>query len=130
MADRKPEFGPQADLFEYELPGGWQVLAGKTDRDNDILSIKLARSGDWWFHVRGMSGSHVLLRAQDDLEPDRETLAAAAAVAAWHSKARSGGQVPVSCTRAQYVTKPRGSKRGTVQIRKERVLKVKPALPR
>ena len=51
----------------------------------------------------------------------------AAAIAAYHSKAREGGVVPVSCTRARYVTKPRGAKAGTVQIRKEVVLKVRPA---
>jgi predicted ribosome quality control (RQC) complex YloA/Tae2 family protein len=104
------------------------VLAGKTDADNDRLSIKLARPRDWWFHVRGMPGSHVLLRVGDE-EPSREVLEAAAAVAAWHSKARSGGVVAVSGTLAQFVTKPRGAPRGTVNIRKERVFKVRPAIP-
>jgi len=116
-------------LYEYRLPGGWQVLAGRTEADNDRLSLKLACANDWWFHVRGMSGSHVVLRARDDDEPGRETLRAAAAIAAYHSKARRGGTVPVSCTRAKYVTKPRGAKDGTVQIRKETVLKVRPGIP-
>lgn len=119
----------QAGLFVYELPGGWTVFAGKTDADNERLSIKLARPGDWWFHVRSMPGSHVILRGPEGEEADRELLEAAAAVAAWHSKARGGGTVPVSATRAQYVSKARGAPRGTVHIRKERVLKVRPALP-
>lgn len=118
-----------ARLHRYELPGGWEVLAGASDRDNERLSLKIARPADHWFHVRGMSGSHVVLRARDGLSADRQTLEAAAAVAAWHSKARGGGVVPVSCTLARYVTKPRGAKSGTVEIRKERVLKVRPALP-
>ncbi|MCB1163447.1 MAG: NFACT RNA binding domain-containing protein [Candidatus Krumholzibacteriia bacterium] len=117
-----------ANLYVYTLPGGWTVLAGKTDADNDRLSIKLARPRDWWFHVRGMPGSHVLLRVEDE-EPPREILDAAAAVAAWHSKARTGGTVAVSGTLAQFVTKPRGAPRGTVNIRKERVFKVRPAIP-
>ena len=117
-----------ANLYVYTLPGGWTVLAGKTDADNDRLSIKLARPRDWWFHVRGMPGSHVLLRVEDE-EPPREILEAAAAVAAWHSKARTGGTVAVSGTLAQFVTKPRGAPRGTVNIRKERVFKVRPAIP-
>jgi len=116
-------------LYEYELDGGWTVLAGRTEADNDRLSIKLARPNDWWFHVRGMSGSHVLLRSREDLEPDKETLKRAAAVAAYHSKARQGGVVAVSCTRARFVTKTRGAKAGTVHIRKESVLKVRPAIP-
>jgi predicted ribosome quality control (RQC) complex YloA/Tae2 family protein len=126
---REPERGPQTRLHEYELPGGWMVLAGRTDQDNDRLSLKLARPDDWWFHVRGTPGSHVLLRARPKLEPDRDTLRAAAAVAAWHSRLRESRQVAVSCTRARYVTKPRGAPPGTVQIRKEIVLKVRPGLP-
>ncbi|MBW1646332.1 MAG: fibronectin-binding domain-containing protein, partial [Deltaproteobacteria bacterium] len=59
----------------------------------------------------------------------RQLLRQAAAIAAWHSKARQGGTVAVSCTKAKYVGKPRGAKPGTVQIRRETVLKVKPALP-
>jgi len=119
--------GPR--LYEYRLPGDWTVLAGRSDTDNDKLSIKLAAPNDWWFHVRGVPGSHVLLRAMPDREPDRSTLRLAAAIAAYHSKARNAGIVPVACTRGRYVTKPRGAKPGTVYIRKETILKVRPALP-
>jgi predicted ribosome quality control (RQC) complex YloA/Tae2 family protein len=115
--------------FEYALPGGWTVQAGRTDADNERLSLKVARPDDWWFHVRGMPGSHVILQGPPGAEPDRETLKAAAAVAAYHSKARNAGEVSVSCTQARHVTKPRGAKVGTVQIRKETVLKVRPAIP-
>jgi predicted ribosome quality control (RQC) complex YloA/Tae2 family protein len=115
-------------VFEYRLPGDWIVLAGKTEVDNDRLSLKVAKPDDWWFHVRGMPGSHVILRAKADAEPDRETLKQAAAIAAYHSKARNGGVVAVSCTRARYVSKPRGAQPGTVTIRKETVLKVRPVI--
>ncbi len=104
-------------LYIYELPGGWTVLAGRTDADNERLSIKLADPRDWWFHVHGMSGSHVLLkyRPEHTVEPGPETLKAAAAIAAFHSKARNGGVVPVSCTRACNVSKPRGAPRARYQ---------------
>ena len=118
-----------ADLFVYELEEGWTIYAGKTDADNERLSVKLAGPKDWWFHVRGMPGSHVILRGPDGEEATREQIEAAAAVAAYHSKARSGGTVPVSATRGQYVSKARGAPRGTVQIRKEKVIKVRPGLP-
>jgi predicted ribosome quality control (RQC) complex YloA/Tae2 family protein len=120
---RRPRF------YEYVLPGNWVVLAGRTDADNDYLSTVAAEPRDWWFHVRGEAGSHVILRAKPDQDPDRKTLKGAAAVAAYHSKARSGGAVAVSTTRAQYVAKRPGSKPGTVHIRRESVLMVKPALP-
>jgi predicted ribosome quality control (RQC) complex YloA/Tae2 family protein len=104
-------------------------MAGKTDADNDRLSLNVAGPGDWWFHVRGVPGSHVILKRVGGREPDRRTLEQAAAIAAYHSKARAGGVVAVSGTLARYVTKPRGAKPGSVRIRKERVFKVRPALP-
>jgi predicted ribosome quality control (RQC) complex YloA/Tae2 family protein len=114
-------------LIEYSLSGRWTVLVGRTGADNDYLSLKLAQPDDWWFHVRGVPGGHAILKAIPGEEPDRETLKRAAAIAAYHSKARKAGLVAVSCTRARYVTKPRDAKAGTVRIRKEIVLKVRPA---
>ncbi len=116
-------------LHRHVLPGGWEVLAGRTDQDNERLSLKLANPNDYWFHVRGMPGSHVILRVEVGSEPDKATLKAAAAVAAYYSKARAGGVVAVSCTRAKFVSKPRRAKPGTVSIRRETVLKVRPGLP-
>ena len=106
-------------------------MAGHSDTDNDRLSLKTAKPYEWWFHVSGMPGSHVILRAPDGVKssPDKDMLKQAAAVAAWHSKARSGGVVAVTATLAKFVSKPRGAKPGTVTIRKETVFKVRPALP-
>jgi len=119
----------QPDCWTYELPGGFEVLAGKTDADNDLLSLKTAKANDLWFHVHGMPGSHVILRHPDGDKPDSTTVKAAAAIAAWHSKARNAGTVPVSCTEAKHVGKPRGAKPGSVSIKREKTIKVHPALP-
>ncbi|MBN2705698.1 MAG: DUF814 domain-containing protein [Deltaproteobacteria bacterium] len=118
-------------VYEYCLAEGWKILAGKKDVDNDILSLKVARPEDWWFHVRGMPGSHVILQApaNNSADPGKERLHQAAAVAAWHSKARMGGVVAVTCCKAKFVGKPRGAKPGTVTVRKEILLKVRPGLP-
>ena len=116
-------------VWTYTLPGNWTVMAGKTDADNDRLSLKVADPDDWWFHVRGMSGSHVILKSKPGEVPDRETRKKAAAIAAYHSKARAGGVTAVSFTQVRFVTKPKGAKQGTVNIRKASVLKVRPALP-
>lgn len=117
------------NIIKYRLSGDWTVLAGKTDTDNDYLSLKAANPNDYWFHVRGMPGSHVILRARDGEEPDKSVLKEAAAIAAHHSKAKNGGVTAVSCTMAKYVSKPRGAKPGTVTIKKESVLKVRPGIP-
>ncbi|MBW1988789.1 MAG: DUF814 domain-containing protein [Deltaproteobacteria bacterium] len=121
--------GERARYHIYELAGGWKVLAGRTDADNDRLSIREARGNDWWFHVRGMPGSHVVLKAREGEEPPKDVLKQAAAIAAYHSKARRGGVTAVSCTRARFVSKPAGARPGTVSIKKETVIKVRPALP-
>jgi predicted ribosome quality control (RQC) complex YloA/Tae2 family protein len=123
--DRPPPALP-AGILEYELPDGWQVYAGKTDAANDYVSVRLTRPRDRWFHVRGMPGGHVVLRVPDGREPDRATVERAAGIAAYHSKARAGGVVPVSMAEGRFVSKPRGAKPGLVELRKETVVKVRP----
>ena len=118
---------PPAGVLEYELPDGWLAYAGKTDAANEYVSLKLAGQRDRWFHVRGMPGGHVVLRVPAGREPDRATLERAAGLAAYHSKARTGGVVAVSMTEGRHVSKPRGAKPGTVEIRHEAVVKVRPA---
>lgn len=123
---------PAQDLppvWRYIVDEEWEVLAGKTDAANDRLSLKIASARDWWFHVAGQPGSHVILRVPQGSEPGKDVLKQAASIAAWHSKARNGGVVPVSATLAVNVSKPRGAKPGTVTIRKEIKLKVRPGLP-
>jgi predicted ribosome quality control (RQC) complex YloA/Tae2 family protein len=120
LGDAKPR------ILSYELPGGWMVFAGASDADNDYLSTELAQPNDWWFHADKVPGSHVILRARADAEPSRETLKQAAAVAAYHSKARNASVVAVHYSRARHVSKPRGVKTGTVNVLRGRVLKVRP----
>ena len=122
---------PTVSFWKYDLGGGWEAWAGKTAEDNDLLSLRVAAPEDFWFHICGMPGSHVLLKAvSDDAgEPTRELREKAAAVAAYHSKARNAGNVSVSCTRAKFVGKPKGAHAGLVEIRQETNLKVKPSIP-
>jgi predicted ribosome quality control (RQC) complex YloA/Tae2 family protein len=120
------EGGTPSGVQRYRLPGEWEVLVGRTAVANDYLSLKLARPADLWFHIRGMPGSHVVLRVPQGLTPDRGTRELAAAIAAYHSKARAGGSVAVSCTEARHVSKPPRAKPGTVTIRNESVLQVHP----
>ena len=119
----------QPECWKYDLEGGYEALAGKTDTDNDVLSLKLAAPGDLWFHVRGLPGSHVILRHPEGQQPDRAAIKQAASIAAWHSKARNAGIVPVCYTEARHVGKPRGAKPGSVTIKREKIVKVRPAVP-
>ena len=87
----------------------------------------MARPDDWWFHVRGMPGSHVILRGPPGADPDRETLHRAAAIAAYHSKARDAGGGGGLWHPRPGRQQAQGAKAGTVQIRHEKVFKVRPA---
>lgn len=119
----------QPDFWKYDLPDGFEALAGKTDADNDLLSLRVANANDLWFHVRGLPGSHVVLRHPDGNKPDTAIIRQAASIAAWHSKARNAGLVPVCYTEARHVGKPRGAKPGSVSVKREKLIKVRPARP-
>lgn len=129
---RKPYEPPQPKVWIYDCGDGWQVLAGKTDEDNDILSMQTARPYELWFHVHSVPGSHVILRAPescDEYLPTREKIETAAAVAAYHSKARNAGTTPVDYCQACHVSKERGAVPGQVMIRQSKIIKVRPAVP-
>jgi len=121
-----PPSDPDAGIWQgrsvarvAESPDGMIVLVGKTARDNDILSLKLAAPRDFWFHVAGESGSHVVVRNPDNLDTlPRETKRFAAGLAAGYSKARRGGKVSVHMARAGEVTKVRGLAPGKVHLRR------------
>lgn len=120
---------PQPKYWTYELCDGWQVFAGKTDFDNDLVSFELALPTDHWFHLSGAPGSHVLLRGPAGEEPTREQLCAAANIAAWHSKARKATRCNVDYCLARYVTKPPRVPAGMVHISHAKTIKAHPELP-
>lgn len=113
----------------FELEGDWMVLVGKSDQDNDYLSLECSRSEDLWFHVDGFPGSHVLLLEVGQQRPPRAVLEKAAGIAAWFSKARKAKRVGVGMARASDVGKRRGAPKGQVTVKKEEILRVTPGLP-
>lgn len=120
----------RARFRTYTVTGGWQVLVGKSNRDNDVLTHKVARPEDLWFHARQAAGSHVVLRkAGTGREPEQAAILEAAAIAAHHSKAGKSGRVAVCYTEAKHVRKPRGGAPGLAIVTREKVVMVKPKLP-
>lgn len=108
---------------------GWEVLVGQSAKDNDRLTFKVAAPQDVWLHVGGGTpGSHVVVRNPDGGEVPRAVVKEAAALAVRHSKAKNaGGKVDVHVCRACDVSKPRGAKAGSVQLRRYDSVKVYPA---
>jgi predicted ribosome quality control (RQC) complex YloA/Tae2 family protein len=111
----------------FVSPDGFVVLVGRTAEDNDVLSLKLASPRDFWLHVSGESGSHVVIRNPDGVDrPPRDTVRFAAGLAAGYSKARHGGQVAVHLATCADVSKPRGLPPGKVQLRRFSTVRVAP----
>lgn len=140
-AGAKPPTTPAAMRGKQDLPAkflpwrfkskdGWDVLIGRSSEANDHLTLHMARPEDYWFHAHGCAGSHVVLRrGKGANEPSRATLEEVASWAAFHSKARMAGKVPVIYTQKKYVRKPRGAKAGTVYVEREKMLMVRPVEP-
>ncbi len=113
--------------FRSVMVDGFEVLIGKGDADNDVLTFKVAAPLDVWMHVASVPGSHVVIRNPDKLsELPREVLERAAQLAAWHSKARDGGKVEVHVCRVADVSKPRGFAPGKVLLRQFKGIRVYP----
>lgn len=114
----------------FDLGEGYEVWVGRNARQNDELTFRYARKYDLWMHARGAPGSHAVLRLPGrTAHPDRRILQQAAAIAAYFSKARGSGLVPVIVAERKYVRKPRGAESGVVALDREDVLLVEPRLP-
>ncbi len=111
--DARPEKGKAQAPLRFVTDAGLELLVGRSNVQNDELTTKLARRTDYWLHTQKVHGSHVILRC-DGLEPDEESLAQAASIAAWYSQGREGGKVPVDYTMVRFVRKPSGALPGKV----------------
>ncbi len=113
----------------FDLGDGYVLYVGKSAANNDELTMKFARPNDLWFHARGASGSHCVLKAPNDDRVPKTVIKAAAAVAAYYSKAKNAKYTPVAYTQKKYVRKPKGANTGAVVMQKEEVIMVEPGLP-
>jgi predicted ribosome quality control (RQC) complex YloA/Tae2 family protein len=91
--------------LELRTVAGSRILIGRTPSENAELSFRIARPDDLWFHARGVPGAHVVLARDDRISPPPQDVQAAAALAAFHSKARSAGAVAVDYTLRKFVRK-------------------------
>eukprot|EP00210_Caulerpa_lentillifera_P004831 g4612.t1 len=129
LKKRPPTSDPKSEGFRlFWSPNEFRILIGRSNKQNDEISKTKGKTGDYWFHARGVPGAHVLLKLDGKgYQPEEEDLYCAARLAAYYSKAREGGKVSVSMTKAENVSKPKGAPPGLVQIVKERALQVRPS---
>ena len=111
---------------EFQSTDGFAILVGRNNRQNDRLTLKTAAKTDVWLHTKDIHGSHVIIRAEG--QPVSETaIRQAAALAAYHSKARESTNVPVDYTLVKNVSKPAGAKPGMVIYVRNKTVYVDPS---
>jgi len=117
----KRSFAPR----EYRSGAGLRILVGRSNTQNDQLTLKKADKRDIWLHAQKTHGSHVIL-CTGGAEPDEQSLLEAAMLAAYYSQAREGSNVAVDYTSVKYVKKPAGARPGMVVYETYRTLYVTP----
>jgi predicted ribosome quality control (RQC) complex YloA/Tae2 family protein len=107
---------------------GFEILVGRGEDDNDVLTFDVAQPEDLWLHVGdGTPGSHVVVRNPQKGALSKSVIERAASLAAWYSKSRNAGRVEVHYCKAAQVSKPRGAKAGLVELEDHSNVRVKPA---
>ena len=115
----------------FPLTDGFEVWVGKHSEANDLLTFKFTKQNDLWFHVRGTSGSHTVLKIPEGFDGiiPKDIITTAAEICAYYSKAKNAKNVPVAYTESKNVNKYRGAKSGSVVVKGEKVVKVTPKTP-
>lgn len=113
----------------YRSSDGYEILVGRTSRDNDQLTLRVAKSSDIWLHAADYPGSHVVLRNPQRTPVPNRTLLEAAQLAAKFSQANndSGAKVAVNYCEKKFVTKPKGFGPGQVRLSAFKTVLIEPA---
>ena len=104
---------PASKPMVFRSSDGFEILVGRNNRQNDLLTCKLAQKQDIWLHTQKIHGSHVIVETNGQ-QPSDETVTEAMMLAAYYSQARGGQNVPVDYTPVKFVKKPAGAKPGMV----------------
>jgi len=111
---RRRREAPTPQPLELPSPGGLRLQVGRNHRQNEWISLRQARRGDLWFHAQECPGSHVVLKGSEG-SPREQDLEAAADLAAYFSRARGNGRVPVVMVAAETLQRIAGAGAGTVR---------------
>ncbi|MBD3369137.1 DUF814 domain-containing protein [Candidatus Fermentibacteria bacterium] len=121
--ESSPSAQTERPLAEVRLAMGWRCFVGRNARENEKLTFGLGKRGDLWLHARGETGGHVLLKRDGKPDnPPRKVLLQAAALAAYSSRKKNTGVVPVDYTEIQKVRRMKGGKPGQVVYSDENTL--------
>lgn len=113
-------------MRRYRSSDGYEVLVGRTARDNDQLTFRVARPNDLWLHAGDYPGSHVIVRNSSRLEIPHRTIIEAAQLAAKFSQASKDAKVAIHYTRRKFLSKPKGAAAGLVRMSSFKTITVEP----
>ena len=113
----------QAKPFLFTAKDGAQILVGKNNAQNDILTFKTAAPTDVWLHTKDIPGSHIIIR-RPLAEISEDTLLLAGNFAVYFSKAKGSNNVPVDMVECKYIKKPSGSKPGFVTFTHQKTIAI------
>lgn len=111
----------------YRSSDGYEVIVGRTARDNDNLTFRVARPNDLWLHAGDYPGSHVIVRNANRRELPQRTVIEAAQLAAKFSQASNDSKVIIHYTPRKFLSKPKGSAPGLVRMSSFKTIAVEPA---
>lgn len=125
----KPEL---AGLRRYRGPDGYEIIVGRTARDNDRLTFELARPHDLWLHAADYPGAHVVIRNPQRQPVPPVVILAAAELAAYFSQAKRDDWVDIRVAERRHLARPRKGAPGQVLVRESRTVRATPreVLPR
>jgi predicted ribosome quality control (RQC) complex YloA/Tae2 family protein len=113
-------------MRRYLSSDGYEVIVGRTARDNDQLTFRIARPNDLWLHAGDYPGSHVIVRNSSRSQIPHRTVIEAAQLAAKFSQASKDSKVAIHYTRRKFLSKPKGSAPGLVRLSSFKTITVKP----
>jgi predicted ribosome quality control (RQC) complex YloA/Tae2 family protein len=113
-------------MRRYRSSDGYEVLIGRTARDNDQLTFRVARPNDLWFHAGDYPGSHVIVRNSSRKEIPHRTIIEAAQLAAKFSQASKDSRVAIHYTQRKFLSKPKGAAPGLVRMSSFKTITVAP----
>jgi predicted ribosome quality control (RQC) complex YloA/Tae2 family protein len=99
--------------FHYRSSDGYDIYVGRNNYQNDELTFKVATGNDWWFHAKGIPGSHVIVKSNNEELPDR-VFEEAGKLAGYYSKGRDSEKIEIDYLQKKNVKKPNGSAPGFV----------------
>lgn len=127
----KDSSGEKISFKHFVIEDKYHVFVGKDSKNNDLLTTRFAKQNDLWFHARGVSGSHVVLRVDNPKEAiPKNIIKKTASLAAFHSKAKTSKLTPVAYTFKKYVVKKKDLNPGQVYLLREEVIMVPPEIPK